>query len=207
MSHWPTETPPRTGSPDIHATLTRARRDILVITTMGTTPGRRGIPFLFDHESLPRGVRYRILVPEAVRLAGPVTARLTDLADAGAQVRTVPDVPVDALVVDGSLAVLPGQARSTPAGTVMIRVFDSLWSAGTPFGMGVLNTREHQVLTMLSAGRTDESMAAQLGVSVRTVRRMISTLMGRLDARSRFQAGVRAASLGWPTTESRRPSA
>lgn len=194
-------------SPDLHTTFARARRDVLVITTMGTTRGQRGIPFLFDHESLPAGVRYRILVPEAVRLAGAATARLTDLADAGARVRTVPDVPVDALVVDGSLVVLPGGA---PASALMVRVFDSLWSAGTPFGAGVLNTREHQVLTMLSAGRTDESMAAQLGVSVRTVRRMISTLMGRLDARSRFQAGVRAASLGWPTIASRashRPSA
>lgn len=204
MSHWPTETRPGTVPPGLHTALARARRDVLVITTMGTTPGRRGIPFLFDRESLPAGVRYRILVPEAVRLAGPVTTRLADLADAGAQVRTVPDVPLDALVVDGSPAVLPG---GTPAGAVLTRVFDSLWSAGTPFGMGVLNTREHQVLTMLSAGRTDESMAAQLGLSVRTVRRMISALMGRLEARSRFQAGVRAANLGWPTTVSRRPSA
>lgn len=204
MSYWPTETLPRTVHPDIHA-LAQARRDVLVITTMGTTPGRRGIPFLFDHESLPRGVRYRILVPEGVRLAGPVTARLTDLADAGAHVRTVPVVPVDALVVDGSLAVLPGTPAG--AGALMIRVFDSLWSAGTPFGVGVLNNREQQVLALLSAGRTDESMAAHLGLSVRTVRRMISTLMSRLDARSRFQAGVRAAHLGWPTAVSRRPSA
>ena len=198
---------PRTLPPGVHATLARARRDVLVITTMGAAPGRRGFPFLADREDLPAGVRYRILVPEAVRLAGPVTARLTDLADAGAQVRTVPDVPVDALVVDGSLAVLPGHGRGTPAGAVLLRVFDSLWAAGTPFGLGALSTREHQVLTMLSAGRTDESMAAQLGVSVRTVRRMISALMARLGARSRFQAGVRAATLGWPTTVSRRPSA
>lgn len=197
-------TAPKNLPTGLHTTLARARRDVLVITTMGTTPGRRGIPFLVDHEDLPPGVRYRILVPEAVRLASPVTARLTDLADAGAQVRTVPDVPVDALVVDGTLAVLPGQGTLN---VVLLRVFDSLWSAGTPFGLGVLTTREHQVLTLLSAGRTDESMAAQLGVSVRTVRRMISTLMGRLGARSRFQAGVRAATLGWPTTVSRRPSA
>jgi DNA-binding NarL/FixJ family response regulator len=48
----------------------------------------------------------------------------------------------------------------------------------------------------MSAGYTDESAAARLGVSVRTVRRMMSTIMTRLGARSRFQAGIRAADRG-----------
>ncbi len=202
MGYWATETSPRTLPrtlrPGSHPTLARARRDVLVITRMGTTLGAA---------HLRPDIRYRILVAEGVRPAGPAAARLTDLARAGAHVRTVPDVPVDAMVVDGSLAVLPEHRRGTPADAVMIRVFESLWSAGTPFDVAGLTTREREVLVMLSAGRTDESMAAQLGLSVRTVRRMISALMGRLDARSRFQAGVRAANLGWPTEVSRRPSA
>src|SRR5690606_39837840 len=60
-----------------------------------------------------------------------------------------------------------------------------------------LTTRERELLTLLSAGNTDESAAAQLGVSVRTVRRMVADIMDRLGARSRFQAGVKAADRGW----------
>jgi DNA-binding NarL/FixJ family response regulator len=60
-----------------------------------------------------------------------------------------------------------------------------------------LNAREKELLSLLSSGSTDESAAARLGVSVRTVRRMVADIMNRLGARSRFQAGVKAADRGW----------
>nr|WP_240522031.1 helix-turn-helix transcriptional regulator [Amycolatopsis vastitatis] len=60
-----------------------------------------------------------------------------------------------------------------------------------------LSDRERQLLTLLTAGYTDESAAVRLGVSVRTVRRMVAGIMDRLGARSRFQAGVKAADRGW----------
>lgn len=53
------------------------------------------------------------------------------------------------------------------------------------------------MLRLLSLGATDEFAAAQLGISVRTVRRMVAQIMNRLGARSRFQAGVKAADRGW----------
>jgi DNA-binding CsgD family transcriptional regulator len=46
-------------------------------------------------------------------------------------------------------------------------------------------------------GHTDEAIAKRLGVSHRTARRIASELMERLDARSRFEAGVRALQQGW----------
>nr|WP_233226228.1 helix-turn-helix transcriptional regulator [Amycolatopsis sp. CA-126428] len=60
-----------------------------------------------------------------------------------------------------------------------------------------LSDRERQLLTLLTAGYTDESAAVRLGISVRTVRRLVSGIMNRLGARSRFQAGVKAADRGW----------
>ncbi|MDX2393770.1 LuxR C-terminal-related transcriptional regulator [Streptomyces sp. DK15] len=42
---------------------------------------------------------------------------------------------------------------------------------------------------MVAAGDTDEAAARNLGISARTVGRMMSSLMERLDATSRFQAG------------------
>jgi DNA-binding NarL/FixJ family response regulator len=55
---------------------------------------------------------------------------------------------------------------------------------------------EREILAMLSLALKDEALARQLGVSVRTVRRLVSQLH-RLQSTSRFQAGVRAHALGW----------
>ena len=50
---------------------------------------------------------------------------------------------------------------------------------------------------LLADGMKDENLARRLGLSVRTVRRRISDLMGRLEAGSRFQAGVQAVRNRW----------
>ncbi|MFJ3231488.1 helix-turn-helix transcriptional regulator [Streptomyces sp. NPDC086787] len=60
-----------------------------------------------------------------------------------------------------------------------------------------LTGREREVLELLAAGHLDESIARQLNISVRTCRRVIAALMDRLEARSRFQAGVIAVARGW----------
>jgi DNA-binding NarL/FixJ family response regulator len=52
-------------------------------------------------------------------------------------------------------------------------------------------------LKLPAQGLTDEAAAARLGVSHRTARRMMAELMERLGARSRFEAGLRAAQRGW----------
>jgi DNA-binding NarL/FixJ family response regulator len=48
------------------------------------------------------------------------------------------------------------------------------------------------LLGLLVAGLKDETIARQLGVSLRTVQRRIAALMHELGARTRFQAGVAA---------------
>lgn len=125
--------------------------------------------------------------------------------------RTVPEIPGDALVIDGALVVLPVD-DNTDTGTVVFRLpsvvattadlFERIWSGAVPMTpvapeTAGLDTRQRALLSLLSAGSTDESAAARLGVSVRTVRRMVAGLMHQLGARSRFQAGARAADRGW----------
>jgi DNA-binding NarL/FixJ family response regulator len=61
-----------------------------------------------------------------------------------------------------------------------------------------LSERDRTLLTGLSAGDTDETIAAGLAIDVRAERRQLADLMRRLGARSRFQAGVLAAWRGWP---------
>lgn len=64
-------------------------------------------------------------------------------------------------------------------------------------------TREHlqpvqrEILEMLAGGASDDRVADALGIGLRTVQRHMATLMGILGARSRFEAGVAAARVGW----------
>ena len=184
----------------IDAALATATREVLVARTTDPASALRRI----DHDNLRRGVHYRVLLPEQLRANPVLTLRLGRLAPAGAEIRTVPVVPTDATVVDGSLTMLPGLSvvrLPSVAGTV-VALFEQLWATATPLtesplpGTDGLSSRERELLALLSAGCTDESAAARLGISVRTVRRTMAAVMNRLGARSRFQAGLKAADSG-----------
>jgi DNA-binding CsgD family transcriptional regulator len=58
-------------------------------------------------------------------------------------------------------------------------------------------TTERDLLALLAQGLTDDAAAKRLSISVRTERRIVADLMRRLDATSRFEAGVKAARRGW----------
>jgi Response regulator containing a CheY-like receiver domain and an HTH DNA-binding domain len=60
-----------------------------------------------------------------------------------------------------------------------------------------LDRRDAHILTLLSDGRSDATIARQSGVSLRTVERRVHALMDRLGAKTRFQAGAQAARRGW----------
>jgi DNA-binding CsgD family transcriptional regulator len=200
----------------VEALLAGAHREVLVMSTLSVAArdpigGVRRI----DHENLRRGVRYRVVVPDRARTAPVLATRLGTLALAGADTRTVPEVPTDALVIDGTVVVLPVDRTSSgrSLGTAVFRLssvvtttmelFERVWLSAVPMSpsdlpdAAELNAREKELLSLLSSGSTDESAAARLGVSVRTVRRMVADIMNRLGARSRFQAGVKAADRGW----------
>lgn len=199
----------------IDAALAGAGRNVLITSTLEAGPNIssariRGV----DHDNLRRGVRYRVLFPDRVRSMPALSITLSNLALAGAEVRTAPDVPVTATVIDEALAVLPNEPRDgRPGGAAMVHLpgvvsaivglFERIWPSavslrGFDASHGTeLSTREQELLALLSAGWTDESAAARLGISVRTVRRLMSGIMDRLGARSRFQAGVKAADRGW----------
>lgn len=56
---------------------------------------------------------------------------------------------------------------------------------------------ERRLMGLLAEGLTDETIAAQLGWSRRTLDRRLRSAMGKLGARSRFQAGVLMVRSGW----------
>lgn len=202
---------PRPGHATLDAKLASATREVLVARTASAASPRQLAAFRkVDHDNLRRGVRYRVLVPDTARTAPVLSAELSALAMAGADIRTMPEVPVDALVIDRALTVVPADRAEGVAMfqlasvvTTITELFDRVWLTAVPYTASTLpcgaevTPRERELLTLLFAGSTDEAAATRLNVSVRTVRRMVSDLMDRLGARSRFQAGAKAADRGW----------
>jgi sugar-specific transcriptional regulator TrmB/DNA-binding CsgD family transcriptional regulator len=166
-----------------------------------------------DRDALERGVRLRYVYLDSIRNDPPTSAYVQWLVEQGGEVRTVPYLPPRMIIYDRRLAVVPIDPQRVEAGALildragavahMVSLFEQVWQSGQPFGTQPsrdddgLNGQERAVLQLLSAGHTDEVVARKLGVSVRTCRRITSQLMERLDARSRFQAGVLAMSRGW----------
>ncbi|HVW44752.1 MAG TPA: helix-turn-helix domain-containing protein [Amycolatopsis sp.] len=189
------------------ALLAAATSEVLLMSTqvvLAHTP--LGVVRPAHHRALRRGVRYRVVVPEAARTAPALARQLTKLALAGAQIRTVAGVRTDILVVDRTTVAYPADHGVAPfrlPGVVTTAAdhFDRVWDTATPLlpgaGTSRLTDRERDLLRLLAAGATDNAAADELGISVRTVRRVMSDLMDRLGARSRFMAGAKAADRGW----------
>jgi DNA-binding NarL/FixJ family response regulator len=60
-----------------------------------------------------------------------------------------------------------------------------------------LTDRETEVLTLTGRGYTNKAIAAQLGISDRTVQGHLARIFNKLGAASRTEAVMRAVSLGW----------
>jgi DNA-binding NarL/FixJ family response regulator len=62
---------------------------------------------------------------------------------------------------------------------------------------GEVDELDAQVLALLLSGLTDQAVAGQLGLSLRTVQRRISQLMAKAGVTTRIQLGWHAARKGW----------
>jgi DNA-binding CsgD family transcriptional regulator len=185
--------------------LASAKDDVIAMSNL--TPAGPA----FGPRDVRPGLRYRAIYPDTARTTPTACRHLGAMSLAGVAVRTMPYIPMNALVIDGSIAVLPADTatgsvavlRLTSVVTTAIELFERIWPDAVPLADDDLpddtdlSGREQEMLRLLALGATDEVAAAQLGISVRTVRRMVAQIMNRLGARSRFQAGVKAADRGW----------
>jgi DNA-binding CsgD family transcriptional regulator/sugar-specific transcriptional regulator TrmB len=166
-----------------------------------------------DQLALERGVAVRSIYQDSFR-NDPATLQYVEwLATLGGETRTVPTLPIPLVIVDREYALVPLDPSDGRRGALVLSgpgmiaalcaLFDQFWQAGMPWGQRrkrdqeSLSAVEHELLWLLAQGMTDETAAHKLGLSLRTVRRMTSELMTRLNAHSRFEAGVRAVHRGW----------
>lgn len=158
---------------------------------------------------LRRGATLRIVWSSKV-LAEPAAAEHAKwLAVRWSAPRVVDHVPMRVTLVDGATAVVhddegcAGVIQSTRALDSLSLIADRLWRNGVEVGNAHVDAdapatgaRNEMVLRLLADGLTDDAIARRIGVSVRTVRNDVAGAMAGLQARSRFQAGVRAVQLG-----------
>ena len=186
-------------------------------------PNLRVVPYDENeagYDSMRRGVRYRaILDRAALDEPGIVAAILRDLAR-GEQIRVADHVPVKMLLADDTLALLPLTAdRNTAPESVLVHAggllsalsayFEIAWErayaifpnrAGddlVEMRPGDIDEVDGQILALLLAGMTDQALAGQLGLSLRTVQRRIRVLMDKAGVDTRIQLGWHAGRSGW----------
>ncbi len=166
-----------------------------------------------DMEMLERGVKMRSLFQHSARKNRVQVRHAALLTSAGGQVRSTGVLPSRMLIYDGGCAVIPLGPERVGVGAALIRdptvlgflqrLFEHYWDRALDFAEeeqreGPEPTEvERDVLLLMAAGKKDEAIAHQLGMSPRSVSRIVARLMERLDAESRFQAGARAALNGW----------
>ncbi|MGW5681184.1 DNA-binding response regulator [Nonomuraea sp. NPDC003754] len=147
------------------------------------------------------------LADEAARL------HLREITARGAQVRiSSTPLPHETLIIDRRVAILAGRDAPGPreftvtTSPVLVggvhALFQAAWETATDVDAYLAGEVPHldvdglEVLRSLGAGHTDEAGARRLGLSLRTYRRRVAELMAKLEADSRFQAGLRAGELG-----------
>ncbi|MFC7483924.1 LuxR family transcriptional regulator [Luedemannella flava] len=165
-----------------------------------------------NRQALQRGVRIRNLYQDSFRNDPVTLAHAREMAGHGSQSRTVASSPADGhrRPADRADTDRPGQPRGGGGGDRDPRhrprdgaLFEHVWSTATPIGDDPprddrgLSPQERELLRLLSIGHTDEYAARQLGVSLRSVQRMMALVSERVGASSRFQVGVEACRRGW----------
>ncbi|MGF1429785.1 helix-turn-helix domain-containing protein [Kitasatospora sp. LaBMicrA B282] len=167
---------------------------------------RRSDPEL-ELASLARGVRMRVVYESQVLREPARMAEIHRFTEAGEQARVLTELPLKLALVDDRWALLPVSSGTEEQSVLLVRpsslldaltgLFELYWSRAMrlppPDSAESPRDRHHQLLTLLAAGLTDESIARQMGVSTRTVQRWVRELMDRFGARTRFQAGIQAA--------------
>jgi DNA-binding CsgD family transcriptional regulator len=166
------------------------------------------------HESmLTRGLKVLTLYLDSAWNDSPTLHYAKWLVSMGGEVRTVPVLPLHAIIFDREVAIISIDPEASGEGAVqvsgqsvmalVVALFERVWETGTPLGHAIrrdeqgLTAQERELLRLLSHGLTDDVVGKRLGLGVRTVRRMTADIAHRLNAHSRFEMGAKACSRGW----------
>lgn len=192
-----------------------AREEILFLSrppyVLGTEPPD------VERSQLRAGVRYRIIYDITAFDVRGHFGRIADDVAEGEEARVLADLPMKLIVSDRSVGLMTLNleepdvraalvVRSSALLDALMVLFECLWEKAIPFNPqepptagvkrreGGLADNDRRLVALLSTGMTDEAIAAQLGVTSRTLRRRLGRLSDEVGAKTRFQLGLVA---GW----------
>jgi DNA-binding MarR family transcriptional regulator len=164
-------------------------------------------------QTAERALTYRVVYHSS---ALEIPGRLDDVwrrIQHGERARVSSNVPMKMVLCDDQLALIPvtGDRHAADAAYLVhpsslldafSELFEAVWERAVPLNR--LRTDDAarppidpDLLGLLAAGATDETIARTLGWSVRTVHRHVHRMMTEVGAATRFQAGMEAVRRGW----------
>lgn len=159
-------------------------------------------PNAVEAEVLATGVAYRVIYSEAsLATPGKSEAAAASVAK-GEQARQTASLPFKLLLADTDAALLYERADGAalliyapPLVSAISMMFELLWDRSPPL-LAETSTIEQRIIGRLTEGATDDAIARQLGVNIRTVRRHVAALMTKYAATSRFQLACKISRQG-----------
>lgn len=167
-----------------------------------------------DAAMVRRGLRVRALYPRSLLQVPKYSKYLHDLTDAGVSVRLIDHGPHDLLVVDRHTVVLPGVPHEQSTSMTLVRgavlarsyvsIYGDYWLRAAPMPHVArggadddtdFTDQERTIIRLMANGYSDDRIARTLGVARRTVQRVMTKLMERLQVSSRFEVGMKLARL------------
>lgn len=162
---------------------------ILMDLRMPDLGGEEATKIIVEEDPNVRIVMLTVATDEAA-VAGAVRA--------GACGYLVKDSPIDE-VVDAARAAARGIAWLSPgaAGALLERVRrEQVHPVMDPAALESLTAREVEVLRLLAQGHENAEIASELGISARTAKNHVSSILAKLELTNRVQAAVFAVQNG-----------
>lgn len=183
---------------------------VLVLHEVALVSGEENIE---EDRALARGVRYRVIVENAVLERPGFLTAAREMAQIGEEIRVLPTLPTRMFIADDQMALVPMHSQSEDEGfgallihpsgllDLVISIFEEYWRTATAFlpFAAVPTTEEidRDLLRLLLLGVTDAAAATQLGISLRTVQRRVADLMETAGVTTRMQLGAEAVRRSW----------
>ncbi|MFG3259964.1 LuxR C-terminal-related transcriptional regulator [Streptomyces sp. NPDC048172] len=168
----------------------------------------------WEYEMLGRGVRRRTLYQHSARSDGPTLAYMEKLTEAGGRFRTLDELFDRLVIYDRRVAFIPVAGMDIRENALVIehpaivdyltRVFEHAWDRAEMVTFArprsrpapLTDVKRRAVLRLMVEGHTDQTIAARLGMSARTVANHVRAASDQLAARSRAQLAYRLAGSG-----------
>ncbi|MCW3838990.1 transcriptional regulator TrmB [Micromonospora yasonensis] len=177
-----------------------------------------------EAQLVAQGVRYRVVVDRAVLAEPGAVAGTIESLRSGVEVRVVESLPIKLVLADNELGLVPLTVEPDgEPGVVLLHrtgllaamdaMFELVWRYAHPIGVSALGgltddaasradadaptTLDRKILALLLAGLTDQVVANQLGISLRSLQRRLRVLMDLAGVRTRMELGWYAARHNW----------